>query len=332
MFYSLRFQIIFLFIINTFNYAFGYSPSVESLFRNASNEEVGEKTVIANLIFEKKLNENENLQSSNQVSNKFYTKIIFGNFDKNTKKFIQLNFIKDSFALDDIAKVVYRNNANVNNLGLTGENIEGQLVYSVLSSLLNNNGRWLVSTLNKIGSDVKLNNALVNEQKIELLKKYQNYLNRVSKDDSSDEANPLQDTNPEIQSEINQILKQPFYFKSLKVVQFKEKNKFYWQIDDQIFNARFEHESRQIKYLKVKTTLGEMEFYFKDFILHNSKNLFPKEILIKDFTGNEYSVTLAKLLVIEDNSDQFRTRIDKYDENVKKNPPVILTNKPSFML
>lgn len=323
----IRFQLIVLLVFTTFN-TFAYSPSVESLFRNSSNEEIGEKSVIANVVFERLAKQENGLQS---ISNKFYTKFIFGNFDQKNKKFIQVNFADKNFSLSSINKVIYRDNVGINNLGLSNENIEGKVLYSVFASLLNNDGNWIIRTLNQLGSDVKTNIGLVNEQKIELLNRYKKYLVK-NVDDSTTVPNPLKDENPEVQSKINEVMEQFFYFKSAKVTQEKVKNRFVWQVKDAIFEARFEHNSRKIEYLKVNTALGNMEFYFKDFILQNSTHMFPKELIFKDLTGTEYVIHLNKLVVFDDSADRFRIRLNKYDKKSKEKSFMPMPNKPSFML
>lgn len=323
--YFLRIQLLFILIIMTLQSVHAFIPSVESLFRNASNEEIGEKTVIANLQIKKIP------QSDDEKGSVFASKFIFGNYDKN-KKFIQVNFNNNSFALSQVSKVIFRDNVSLNNLGLSEENIEGRITYAVLSSLLNNDGTWMIEAIKKLGSDVKSNRDLVNSTKLELLKNYQSYLVKTIADEYLEAPNPLVDKNLENQEKLNEIMDQPFYFQSPKVSQVKVKDSFFWQVTDTAIDAQFDLNTRQIKRLKVKTALGEMEYHFKDFILQNAKHLFPKEILFKDLTGTRYSIKLEKLLVFDDTPDRFRVRLKKYDKELNKNPSQMDFLKPSFLL
>lgn len=323
----IRFQIIFITFLVGATKVLAFTPSVESLFRNVSNAEIGEKTVIANLYFEKLNDSGTNLENQK----KFATKFIFGNFDK-SKKFIQINFNDDNFNGENIFKIISQDSVGIQNLGLSNENVEGKIVYSILYSLLNNNGHWIMSTLKRYGSDVKNNVELLNEEKVSLLKKYQRYLEKLAENkDLSEDLNPLSDDNPETQIKINETLKQSFYFKSSKVSKLKIKNKFYWNVEDNLFSARFDYNTRQLKYFKFTTNMGTIELNFKDYILQNASNEFPKEIIIKDFSENMYRVTLDKLIVVEDSMDRFRVRLQKYEEKVNNNSSILI-QKPSFML
>ena len=81
-----------IFIILTFiNTSYGYTPSVESLFRNSSNQEIGTNTIVGIIDIEKVVKE-EASELVEDISYKSSIKILFGNENPDRPKFTQVDY------------------------------------------------------------------------------------------------------------------------------------------------------------------------------------------------------------------------------------------------
>lgn len=310
---------------------FAFKPSVESLFRNGSNGDVEKRTVVGNLLIESVGAGSENLSDTN--NNTFvkklelpkYTtvKLLFYNENNKRNKLIQLDYLDNNFSESNIKKLHYKNNTNLKMLGLISENIDGQFFYSIMNSLLNNDGSFMIDLLKSLGSPIRSNKELINQEKYQLLGKYKNYLvskiDKIDKVDQQSLKNPLQLNDPEEQKKNQEVIKQKFYHDSSYVTHVKDGESFYWEINDSIITARFTEQERHIKYLKIKTLSGLVEMSFRDYILFNSTHEFPREILFKSTLGNQFKITLKKLSVFEDSKDQLSRRLQRYREAINKN-------------
>lgn len=324
----------FLFFISV-NSTYAFKPSVESLFRNGGNGDIELKTVVGNLLIENigkdssndtgSSSESNSLESTSSFAKKLdlpkYTtlKLLFYNENNKRNKLLQLNYLDSNFSESNISNLHFKNNTNLKMLGLNNENVDGQFFYSIMNSLLNNDGSFMIDLLKELGSSIKSNKELINQEKYQLLGKYKNYLEK--KIDGVDEKllkNPLQADDTEEQKRIKEVIKQKFYHDSSYVNHVKEGEKFYWEINDSILSARFSDQERHLKHLKLKTPSGVIEMSFRDYILFNSSHEFPREILFNTTLGNQFKITLKKLSVFEDSKDQLSRRLQRYKKAMSK--------------
>jgi hypothetical protein len=322
--------------------SFAYQPTVESLFRNGSNADIGNNTVVANILIERMEEDQEAIateESSNEEVptlklpkyNAFKLQIFNENEEK--PKFIQLDYANETFIKNQIAKVHYKNYLNLQSLGFTEENVEGKIFYATLYSLLNNKGDMLLELLKSLGSEVKTNQELLNMDKITLLNQYKEYLKQKMEDEENEEIkNPLNVEDPEEREKIREILKQKFYLDSPYVQKIKERESFFWHVKEAVFEAKFTDSERHLLSLVINTPNGKVEFTFKDYILFNSTHEFPKEILFKNVLGKTFKITLKKLSIFADTTEKFNKRLNRYETSVKENNIQDALIKPTFML
>lgn len=315
-----------------------YRPTVESLFRNGSNGDVEQKTVIANLLIEAISDTNQE-QNSSSFNTKLelpkYTtvKMLFYNDGQKNTKLVQLDYSDASFSSSKIAKLHYKNNLGLQSIGLLDENVDGRFFYAIMSSLLNNNGSLVIELAKSLGSSIKLNKELVNQEKYQLLGRYKRYLEKkIKANEDQSIQSPLISEDSEKQNKIDEIMNQKFYHDSSYVIQEKEGDHFYWLVRDNIVLAKFTDQARHLKFVKLNTPSGNVEMVFRDYILYNSTHEFPREILFRTSFGKEFKISLKKLSVLEDSSENMSRRIQKYKESISDNNIQAPILKPSFLL
>ena len=335
---------IFLSLILQTQIVYGFTPTVESLFRNGSNGEIDQKTVAANILIESLVkDESTEVEESQSRGSDLglnlnlpkYTslKLLFFNEGQRHPKLIQLDYIDSSFANNKRVSLHYKNSARLSSLGIMEENIDGRFFYSVMSSLLNNDGSLMVELVKSLGSSIKYNKELINQEKYQLLGRYKKYLEKkIQTNEDQEIKSPLVSEDSDKQSLINEVMKQKFYHESTNVKQLKEGDEFYWVVSDSVITAKFNDKNRHLKFIKLKTPSGNTEMVFRDYILYKSVHEFPREILFKTSLGREFKISLKKLSVFEDSSDQLSRRIQGYKKSIQENNIQKAQLKPPFLL
>lgn len=339
---------IFLSLILQMQLVHGFTPSVESLFRNGSNGDIDQKTVAANLLIESLKKEvtseiNDTGDASERAVNDLslklnlprYTtvKLLFYNEGQRYPKLLQLDYADGSFANSKRANLHFKNSLRLNSLGLSEENIDARFFYAVMSSLLNNNGSLMIELAKSLGSNIKFNKELINQEKYQLLGRYKRYLEKkIQSNEDQAIKSPLVSDDTDKQSLINEIMSQKFYHESSNVSQVKEGDDFYWVVSDSILTAKFTDNNRHLKFIKIKTPSGIIEMVFRDYILYKSIHEFPREILFKTSLGDEFKISLKKLSVFEDSSDQLRRRVQRYKKSIQENNIQKAQLKPPFLM
>ena len=71
--------------------AFSYTPTVESLFRNGNNVDVGSNTIVGTLKIERKIKP-EQMELLKEFPIRSAVKVLFGNEREDRSKFIQIDY------------------------------------------------------------------------------------------------------------------------------------------------------------------------------------------------------------------------------------------------
>lgn len=311
---------------------YAYTPTVESLFRNGNNIDIGSNTIIANLKIRKKSKPADSLETNSMMSVGFpeqLVKFYISNENEKEPKLVQVNFSGTHVKDEEITSVIYRPNYELGKMGFHDENILGKMFYSIMSSVLNNDGKMLVLFLQEQGVPVKLNADLINREKLHLLKRYSEYLKLSETDENL--KNPLKSDDSEKQAEIDNLMRSPFYHPSPFVTKVRDGDEFNWLIKSSNFEAKVSDETRQIKYIKFNSSYGELKFLFDSYLISGSNFEVPKRITVFDGNRDVFEVEITRIQVVDDKNGSYERRFKEFLESKNRNNlqrPV----KPSFLL
>ena len=327
--------------------ALAYTPSIESLFRNGNNGEIAGNTVVADFIVKKKksviseLSVEEGSVESEEVSkiidDTLATRFLIYNENEKYPKLIQADYKGGSVSSNLMERYSTHPYYDLNKIIPVKENIEARVFYSLMSSLLNNDGSLLMTLLTELDPEIKTNKMLVNKDQLSIIKSYKEYLleakaAKIAKDETLlVMENPLKPEDLEKKAEVKKIMRSPFLMDSDTVVRTRDGKQFFWDINKDNIQARFDT-NHYLKELKFITALGNIEILCGKFIKFRSDLIFPEYIIFKDLAGNEFEITMKKLRLIKDSPENHSKRLKKYDgfiEDNKISEPVV---KPSFLL
>ena len=154
--------------------AWSYVPTVESLFRNGSNPDMGGNVAIVNLKVTKV--DPSGIVQDEKNSHSEYFRIYYTRTSDDVVKLNQFKFPDQSFNEDDFVHRAYYSNFNAFTLANQPASVEKSLFYGVMQSLALQDGQYLVNYLKSKGLPVKLNKEIINREKINLLAQYKQYL------------------------------------------------------------------------------------------------------------------------------------------------------------
>lgn len=310
-----------------------YIPTVESLFRNGNNADIGNQTVVAEFSVERKVTE-ENASLLKDIPLKTAYKVLIGNENEDRPRFIQIDYRSGVIADETMNKVNYRNVFSLRAMGLNSEQKEAKIFYSLISSLLNNNSTLLMDFLESEKSVIRKNNELVDKEQLALLNSYRYYL-KEKKDESKQDSipNPLKPESDDLRAKVKDILKRGFLTGSPYIKRSFIKSKFYWEVTTPKLFARFDNDTHQLKKFIWTGDEGKFEVDLHNYILFKGNTEFPEVIYIRDFQGYSYEIKMSKIISFKDNSSSFNARLDRYQDTVRENSnKVEEIIKPAFIL
>src|SRR3989339_70816 len=199
-------------------------PTVDALFRNSNNADLTGNLVKAKLIIrEAKESETAGSAMSNETTasgsasvtsnasslatTPYYFEFIFS-VAEGRMEVLQLEFSRPSMESRSLKKVTYL--PNLLKRIKEDDQIVSSSFYSLLMSLALNDSSGMMATISKILPGQQNNRQLLNEKKVELLKKYQSYLSAIKNDPfkEADLPNPMRPENPEEMETVKSILKE----------------------------------------------------------------------------------------------------------------------------
>lgn len=311
---------------------YAYQPTVESLFRNGNNIDIGKNTIIANLKITKKAEAEQETGTNPIMSQAFPQQIIklyINNEIEEQPKLIQVNFNSMKIEDEEIATVLYRPSYEVGKLGFTEENIEGKFFYAILASVFNNDGTQIVKFLKMQGVPVKFNTEMINIEKLQLLQRYSQFL--ALKDSDSNIKNPLKAEDPEKQSIIDRLMRSSFYNRSPYVTAEREGESFFWLIKTSNFEAKIADDTRQLQYAKFNGPAGEIKIIFSEYLISGSNFETPRKMTYVLANKEAYELEVLRIQVVDEKGDSYQKRFQGFIEAQNKNNlPRPL--KPSFLL
>lgn len=312
--------------------AFAYVPTVESLFRFGSNPDVTQNEVVINLSI-KKIQSGEKEVSGSLVTSdedQFY-KIYLTNLGEHLK-IGQVRFKNASFLDSTIEHKVYSPHLDSSTLKPTAEFAPKGIFYGMLNSILFNNGSLMVNYLKSLGVPVRLNSEIINREKVEFLASYKRYLHLINKERGSKkvEANPMRPEDSAGRDRAQAIMDEPMYVDTKHVSLTKDEHGAAWSVIATGFESTFAYNSREIKKIKYKSSLGDFEITCKDFWRANGVHFIPRYILIKTYSGQNYQVEILGMRQNTEKEIDVIRRVKSWEDLLKGKES--LEGRPEFLL
>jgi ribosomal protein L7Ae-like RNA K-turn-binding protein len=245
-----------------------------------------------------------------------------------------LKFIIDNNTFGDTTLIdrQYYSNFSSHSMKSSGEEVEKGLFFGMLRSMIFNDGVFLINYLKTLNVPVKLNNEIINRQKVEYLASYKQYLIAVNKDriNKRNMPNPLKPTDPALRDKIEAMMNEPMYVDQKMVSLISEEGKMGWLISASGFEAVVSQQERDIKRIKFKSNLGEFEINCRDYWLANGTHRMPKTIIVKDFKGEVFHVDVINMKHYLEKESDLINRLKRWDSHLKGKSST--DPRPSFLL
>ncbi len=315
---------------------FAYIPTLDSLLRNGNNIDIGKNTVQANLrVVEIDPSNNQVVKSSEGLIERYGLKLLLINENENKPKLTQVNYKGGVFNSDALVNLYYNNVDDYRLFSENNENVDGEVFYSVLLMLLNNDSKHLIRTLKKHVDGIKANSELINEDKFKHLLDYKNYLVATKELKDTEEAeeieNPMRPKDEDKVAEVKELKKTNFLKRDELVKRIKVEDDFSWVVDEKNLYIKFTDDHR-ITEMRLKTGMGELEFTFGKFKVYGAKMEFPEFIWFRDLTGKKYLIKPERVTMFSDTLQLHSKRLKRYQEHADTNKIVAPPQKPSFIL
>lgn len=312
-------QVLIAFLLFT-SAAYAYVPTVESLFRFGSNPDVTTNGVSISLVVRKlNLAEEESESTVKDKKVEEYYKIYLTKTGGDTLKVAQARFGDASFSESSLNHKIYYPNFTPHTLKPTVEQMEKGLFYSLLHSIIFNNGSQLVSYLKDLGVPVKHNSELINREKIDYLASYKRYLvtigqNRAAK---KTEVNPLRPEDTAARERAESVMNESMYVDTNQVKLGRDDGVMAWMVTAGAFESVVSYQERSVQKFKFKSAAGELSILCKDYWLANGTHFFPKYFQIKDFSGENFQVEVVEFSHYNEKEDDLVRRSKRWDQILK---------------
>jgi hypothetical protein len=317
-------MIKFLALILLTNTAFAYVPTVESLFRHGSNPEVSTNGLAISFVV-KKIQVGEkpttNVNDASLLKEdrpEDYFKIFFTKAGDHLKV-AQTRYSNSTFSESSLEHKIYYPNFNAFTMKPSIEQAEKGIFFGLLDSLAINNGAHLINYLKSLGVPVKLNNEIINRQKIDFLADYKRYLVTVSKDRNArkTEVNPMRPDDAAARQRADEIMSESMYVDTKQVKLSKDEGQIAWVVNAGPFEAVVSYKERELQRIKYKSSAGDFEVICKDYWLANGTHALPRFMLIKTFGGLNYQVEILNLRHYVEKEDDLVKRLRNWDQVLK---------------
>ena len=313
-----------------------YVPTVESLFRHGSNPDISANGIALTMTVKKihpgekstSVNDASLLQDEKEVD--FY-KIFFTRFAESLK-LAQARYNSASFSEGSLQHKIYLGNYSPFSIKPSIEGAEKGIFIGVIQALAFNNGSLLLNYLKSLDIPVKLNNEIINREKIEFLADYKRYLILTGKDRNAKktEENPLHPSDPNARERAQSIMSESMYTDQKQVKLTKENGAAAWLVTAGAFEAIFSFKERDLLSLRYKSQAGEFELICKDYWLANGAHSLPRFILVKTFTGEQYQVEVTNLRHYLEREEDMVKRLKNWDQILKGKEST--ESRPEFLL
>jgi hypothetical protein len=299
-----------------------YVPTVESLFRHGSNPDVTANGLSMTMVVKKiqpgeKAGSAESTLLKDEKGEDFYK--IFFTKNGDALKVAQTRYNSNSFTEASLQHKTYYPNFTAYTIKPGVELAEKGVFFALLHSLTLNDGSHIVNYLKALGIPVKLNNEIINRNKVEFLADYKRYLVSVSKDRNAKktEVNPMKPDDAAARARADEIMGEPMYVDTKQVKLSKDEGQVAWVVNAGAFEAVVSYKDRDVQRIKYKSPAGDFEIICKDYWLANGTHSMPRFMLIKTYSGQNYQVEITNLRHYVEKEDDLVKRLRNWDQALK---------------
>ncbi|MBT3979954.1 MAG: hypothetical protein HOE90_01300 [Bacteriovoracaceae bacterium] len=313
-------------------------PTVESLFRNGSNKEIQQDTVVLKLMIrdlmpnaddtpedievQPESDQDQPLVKKEKIEKDIFLKMVFHFSDEEKLKVSLIcSYYGDGRMLDS-GLLRYRYIKDISKVVASKEDglYERDLFTSLMSMLALNTDRDIKSFFRNYVPDFKTNKNLINLEKESLLKRYQNYLTTVADEPTLKETlvSPLKPEVEEEKESVKNTMSQPMYVGKDQVYIDKSGNDFLLKVFLGNFKSLFSNEKHQLQLTSYMSGKGQTTFSFHDYILFNGIHEMPKNILAKLEDDSFYEIKVLSLKHLTFSKRGYNKLLNKYQKLTAK--------------
>lgn len=329
-------KVLALFLFFT-SFAEAYVPTVESLFRHGSNPDVTANGISLTFMVRKiKLGERTgsaltdvSLLKDSKAED--YFKLFFNKKDE-LLKVAQSRYNSSNFSEGSLIHKIYYPNFTAFTIKPSPVEAQKGIFFGLINALALNDGAHLVNYLKTLGVPVRLNDELINREKVEFLATYKRYLALIAKDRNAKktEMNPMKPTDPAARERVDQIMDSPMYVDTGHVKLAKDEGNIAWVVKAKDFEGVVSYKEREISRIKFKSPAGDFEIICKDYWLADGVHSFPKYILVKTLNGEQFQLETLNLRHYNEKEDDMVKRLRNWDQILKGKESTEL--RPEFLL
>lgn len=165
---------------------------------------------------------------------------------------------------------------------------EKSMFYGVLMMLTTNRSQGVEAFLEKNGVSVVKNKAILNEEKIKLLRAYRSHL--VNNKGRGDAGSPLNPEDPKAKEKVLDVFRSNTFKRAQNIELVKKDNEFMWKVDWKSAQGYFSNEERQFRAMDYNTSDTQVKLEANNYLLFNGTNELPKFMNVKDSAGQLYKI------------------------------------------
>jgi hypothetical protein len=308
-----------------------YVPTVESLFRNASNPDVTTNTAAITLKVTRTMADGEKPLEEGEVrrGEDFY-KLFITRLTADSLKISQARYNNNSFSEGSLEHKMYQPNFTPHSLRAKEDQIQKGIFFSLMRSLIFNDSSHLIVYLKTLGVPVRLNNELINREKIALLAEYKRYLISTNRDKKKGLENPLRPEDSNEREKVERIMDESMYVDTKQVKLTREGGEMAWMVSAGVFESVVSYDKKHVQRLKYRSEVGEFEITCKDYWLSNGTHYMPKYLAIKTFTGKTFQVDISGYRLFNENEAELVRRLQRWEQLLRGKE--IGEQRPEFLL
>jgi hypothetical protein len=270
----------------------------ESLFRQASSQEITGNTVSVNYLIRKNSAEGEQL---------FYLRVIAG---VEQEKFRMSQFLFSSADMGNDKLIHAFSTSNIE--GHSGKDSAKDSFANVVYYLYLLQNKKFFSYLKSLEPELKSNSELVNKEKVKLLEGYKAHLQKNS------DTNPLRPTTLEEKKKVNELMESSLYQAEPQHYEMVLNHKTVEiKLTYPHFTAYFNNQDHRLQHLDL-ILKDNISYHFEEHVNLNGVNLLPKFINLK-INDDSYRIQTLSVKNVTESFVDFDKRATATDALAKKN-------------
>ncbi|MFP5458356.1 MAG: hypothetical protein ACLGG7_06460 [Bacteriovoracia bacterium] len=309
--------------------AFGYVPTVESLFRNGNNPDVTTNAIMVSA----KVSLHSLFEETTSTEKKadLWVRWIYNVTPQGRLKLTQLIYRAPSMTDASLVDKVFISELSPRSFGSTPNALERGLFVSLLNSLLINDGSFLVDFLRSKEISVRKNDDLINQEKKNLLLRHRSWLQKNNGGRGSlAEDSPINPADANEKVRVEQILSSPMYQDTKQVSLTRHQGLPAWHVKAEGFEAWVSDDKRHIQQVLMKSGPSEIELQFRDYLLLNGVHNMPRLITVKGMQDQVWKVEVMGVRTFNETHPELVNRLKRYDLVLRQKQETV--ERPGFFL